>query len=83
MPVEDILLDGKRVELTTSNPAVTVTAFKLNSRYAVFLRNYETGKIRTTLNVPAGLKVYDTLSGKEVSKEVELDKCRVKVLEIK
>ena len=83
MPVEDILLDGKRVELAASNPAVTVTAFKLDSRYAVFLRNYETGKIRTTLNVPAGLKVYDTLSGKEVSKEVELDKCRVKVLEIK
>ncbi len=83
MPIEDILLDGKRVELASSNPSVMVTALKLGKRYAVFLRNYETGKIKTVLNVPAGLKVYDTVSGKEVSSEVELDKCRVKVLELK
>ena len=83
MPIEDILLDGKRVELASSNPSVMVTALKLGKRYAVFLRNYETGKIKTVLNVPAGIKVYDTVSGKEVSNEVVLDKCRVKVLELK
>ena len=83
MPVEDILYKGEVAELKHNNPAVNVTTWKLGKEYAVFVRNYDSGKVRTTLEIPAGMKVYDTLTGKEVSATVELDALRVKVLKIK
>ena len=83
MPVEDILYKGEFAELKHNNPSVNVTAWKLGKEYAVFVRNYDSGKVRTTLEIPAGMKVYDTLTGKEVSATVELDALRVKVLKIK
>lgn len=83
MPVEDILYKGEAVTLKHTNPSVNVTAWKLGNEYAVFVRNYDSGKVRTTLEIPAGLKAFDTLTGKEVTGTVELDAPRVKVLKLK
>ena len=67
MPVEDIIYYGKLVDIPSSNPDVTVTAYEYNGEYAIFARNYDRGVVKTTI----------------LGKEVVFDKDRVAVLKVK
>ncbi len=82
-PVEEILVKGKQVKLTASNPDVKVTAWKFGNQYAVLLRNYGTGKVRTRLAIPDGLKAIDTLTGQPAPAELVFDADRAIVLKLR
>ena len=83
MPVEDILLNGKEVVLKHSNPAVTVSAWEWKGEIAVFLRNYDHNKVKTVLEIPAGLQAFDTLTGKKADNDIIFDASRIKVLHLR
>ncbi len=48
-PVEEILRQGRPVEVPCSNPEVAVTAYEWQGRIAVFARNYDRGVVRAVV----------------------------------
>ena len=49
IPVEEIIIKGKPLEIPGSNPDVRVTAYEYNGEIAVFARNYERGTVMSTI----------------------------------
>ena len=69
MPVEDILVNGRKVAVESSNPDVSVTAYAHNGAIAVFARNYDRDTVKTSLRCPVkqNAVVIDTYGDKQVA----------------
>ncbi len=84
LPLEKIIVKGKKIKLETTNPEISVSAYELDGAYAVFLRNYDGNKVSGELVMPKGnLEIIDTFTGEKCGTRIELGNERVKTLLMK
>ncbi|NLZ59556.1 MAG: hypothetical protein GX901_02715 [Lentisphaerae bacterium] len=76
LPVENILYAGERQDslLQNSNPDVKLTVWEHQGKLAVFLRNYESETLKTSLVLPPGYKsITDTLTRETIPYQNKLE----------